>query len=154
MFNSSIRFPQLRRAAGLALVLSILISVCVVGYGIGFGASLANPAEHTPWEVAGFLIAGGALLLAWSIRLWCLIDLAGKTESTTYRTHDVLMDIKEAMDEQSRVLRDIAENTQLSDAARSIAHREREQNVLRQAINEDILREDWEAAYYLVEQLE
>jgi hypothetical protein len=83
-----------------------------------------------------------------------MLQISGKTESHNHRIHDVLLDIKLSMEQQTKLLKSIHENSQLSDAARSIAHRERETDVLRQAINDDILRGDWEAAEYLVEQLD
>ncbi|MCL2329910.1 MAG: hypothetical protein FWC56_01245, partial [Phycisphaerae bacterium] len=48
----------------------------------------------------------------------------------------------------------LAENSQISDAVRSITHRDSEREALRQAIREEMYRSDWEAAAYLITEME
>jgi hypothetical protein len=48
----------------------------------------------------------------------------------------------------------ISDNAQLSDAAKSIAHRQKERDALRDAIYEEILLQDWESAYTLIDEME
>ncbi|MCK6484974.1 MAG: hypothetical protein L6R00_12665 [Phycisphaerae bacterium] len=169
MIYQFLRFQSFRRVASLAWLLAVIAGIALVGFGTAMAVGWFLPSPHAvamgedpapPWLAAVHrfvgiaYVAGGAGFLAWAALMSCLLELAGKTESHGFRAYDALLDIKVATDEQSRHLRSIAENIQLSDAARSIAHRDREQDVLRSAINDDILRENWEAAYYLVDQLE
>lgn len=94
------------------------------------------------------------MLSAAIIFLWGMADIALKIEANSFRTYDVMRDIHNALEEIRPHLRTVAENAQLSDTARAIIHRHREQTALRLAINEEIIRGDWEAAYALVELLE
>ncbi|HEY3243685.1 MAG TPA: hypothetical protein VGM03_10065, partial [Phycisphaerae bacterium] len=45
-------------------------------------------------------------------------------------------------------------NTRISDAAKSVAHRDQELSALREALHEDIRRNDWEAATRMVDEME
>ncbi|MEE8169123.1 MAG: hypothetical protein V3T70_01115 [Phycisphaerae bacterium] len=135
----------------LSLVGSVLLFVIAGVAAFGGGPDLQDGFRGAAMIVP---LAAGLALMAWAVVMGCLLELTGKSESHAFRTYDALLDVKAAIAEQTRHLRLIADNTQLSDAALSIAHRDREQSVLHQAINESIVREDWEGAYYLVEQLD
>jgi hypothetical protein len=100
------------------------------------------------------LIGVGLILAAGLIFIWGLVDIALKIEATTFRTYDALRDIHTVLEEYRPHVRLMADNSQLSDAARAIIHRAKERSALRLAINEEIVRGDWEAAYALVELLE
>ena len=67
---------------------------------------------------------------------------------------NVLLDIQELLRGQQTKLTEIAENVQLSDATKSIARREKERKALHEAIQDETLRGNWDAAYYLVDELE
>lgn len=148
------RMPRIGRVVSLLRVIAGIFFVCglvafIGSFTGGFLKEASAIVMANAWSISAALLLP-ALLLS----LAALIELGNKHESNAYRSYDVLMDIHKSMEDQRRQLIEMGENIQLSDAARSIAHREREQAVLRQAINEDIIREDWEAAYYLVDQLE
>jgi len=121
------------------------------------GLSLAlGPVDQAAFHrLLGWIAVAAALIVAaLMILVSGLVSLLVKTEATTFRSHDVLRDMQAASERQSRDLQSIAENIQLSEAARSISHRNKERTVLRLAINEEIIKGDWEAAYALVDQLE
>jgi hypothetical protein len=88
------------------------------------------------------------------IVLWGVLDLLLKVEANTFRAYDILRDVQADLKSHNEHLKVIAESAQLSDVARAIAHRDKERSALRLAINEEIIRGDWEAAYALVELLE
>src|SRR5207249_5387721 len=48
----------------------------------------------------------------------------------------------------------VADNPIITDADKSIPHREHEREALRQAIREEMYSGDWEAAHYLIDQME
>jgi hypothetical protein len=98
---------------------------------------------------AGAVVIGGVFIL-----IWGLVDVLLKLEANTFRMYEVLRELETSGEGRREYLRSIAENAQLSDTARSITHREKERTALRLAINEEIIRGDWEAAYALVELLE
>lgn len=55
---------------------------------------------------------------------------------------------------QENALEQISENILISDAAKSVVYRDRDRSLLKKAIQEDIDKEDWEAAYQLLEQMQ
>jgi hypothetical protein len=82
-----------------------------------------------------------------------VIELVLKLEASTFRMYDVIRDLQANIAEQTKQLASISDSAQLSDMARSITHRVKERNALRLAINEELIKGDYEAAYALVEQL-
>jgi hypothetical protein len=104
--------------------------------------------------VMGMAVLGGGLVSTAAVLfIWGLVDLLLKVEANTFRMYDVLRDLQGHLAEHTRQLSAIAESTELSDMARSITHRVKERNALRLAINEEIIKGDYEAAFALVEQL-
>lgn len=159
------RFPNVRRSIRLARVLAcagvgsiLVVCVCLLAIGSEY---LAIPLVRDSLQMqiaggillTGLLLAGALVLAAVLIFAWGAVDVALKIEANSYRTHDVLRDIHAALEEAQPQLRSIADNSQLSDTARAITHRARERTALRLAINEEIIRGDWEAAYALVDVL-
>lgn len=57
------------------------------------------------------------------------------------------------VDELARSVRQVSEQAALSDDARRVIHRDSERQLLRQAIEEDIAHQDWDAAMVLVKEL-
>ena len=159
------RFPNVRRSIRVARVLAcagigsiLVVTICLLAIESEYlAAPLAR--ESLQMQVAvgilatGMLLAGALILAAALIFAWGAVDVALKIEANSYRMYDVLRDIHAALDEAKPQLRTIADNAQLSDTALAITHRARERTALRLAINEEIIRGDWEAAYALVEVL-
>lgn len=147
------RFDNVRRSVRVGVLLgggSALVLLCA-GLGLAFSAVDAEGQRRLIGiGVVGLSGVGIAILVA----AWGLVDLIIKTEANTFRSHDVLRDISAVAEQQRRDMQVIAENVQLSEAARSISHRAKERTVLRLAINEETIKGDWEAAYALVDQLE
>jgi tetratricopeptide (TPR) repeat protein len=77
-----------------------------------------------------------------------------KMESTIARQLDELKDLNEVLPKQLAALLDIAQNTRISDGAKSLARREEELDALRTAIREDIRRERWDAGLSLIDEME
>lgn len=155
------RIGRLLATAGLAAFAVMAVYLFVVD-----GASLVAQTESVIAQhlvgLVGFaqvllavaVIAGAMLLAAGLIFLWCIVSVVLKTEANTFRMYDALRDVLTVLDEQRTHLKMLAENSQLTDAGRDITHRSKERTALRLAINEEIIRGDWEAAYSLVERLE
>jgi len=147
------RFDHVRRSARLARLFAFAAVAALVIVGV----YVFLPWGETPFErfllglgiIAAALLGGALAVLAWG-----LVDLLLKIEAHGYRIYDALRDIDMRIERQETDLKAVAESAQLSDFARAISHRARERTALRLAINEEIVRGDWEAAYALVEQLE
>jgi len=147
------RFNDVRRIAWAGLMLAVAASagILLVGMTLVFGDA-DSLLDHR--LIGVIIIASAAVVIAACLAVWGIVRLFIKLEANSYRTHDVLRDMSARVEENGRALAVIADNVQLSEAARSISHRSKERTVLRLAINDEIVRGDWEAAYSLVEQLE
>ncbi len=147
------RFDHVRRSAGWGGVFALagVAGICVVG---GYLLAAEGDLRWQHLLIGIGVIAFGFVLAAGYMFLKGLIDLALKIEGTTFRIYDSLRELQATQRTNQKNLEVIAENSQLSDEARAIAHRDRDRAALRLAINEEIIRGDMEAAYALVEQLE
>ncbi|MFO0972364.1 MAG: hypothetical protein U1A27_02845 [Phycisphaerae bacterium] len=77
-----------------------------------------------------------------------------KMESSLFRINDTLMDLRDSAERQARSLEAVADQSRLSDLARSIASREQERDLIRRAANEALIGGDLESVYYYADQLE
>jgi hypothetical protein len=110
---------------------------------------------HENMRFAGTLMLTGGLLLGMiSVLLHIVNLLLLKAESNINRIHHDTLDLLDVVRRMEPHLKASVSNTQLSDAAKSIAHREHEREALRQAIREEMYSGDWEAAHYLIDQME
>ncbi|HPF41614.1 MAG TPA: hypothetical protein P5081_16600 [Phycisphaerae bacterium] len=155
MSESPQRLDNLRSLAKIARLLAI---IGVGGFAVIGVYLLAGDPDVFPWlgsHLPAFMILFGVLVAtALCVFLWLAITLLLKIEGNGFRSYDITRDMAEAIGRQTSELRLIAENSQISDLVRSVTHRSRERTAIRLAINEEIIRGDWEAAYALVELLE
>jgi len=62
--------------------------------------------------------------------------------------------LQEDLRRQEALLQQISENVLISDAAKGVVYRNRDRELMNDAIQEDIANKDWEAAYQLLEQMQ
>ncbi len=155
MSESPQRLEDVRGAVRWARVLALIgvAGLAVVG-GYLFAFAGEGDSQFRLKLLAIGIVAGAAILVALVIMFGHMVSLLLKIEGNSFRTYGVLRDVEDMLDKQKTDLATISANSQLSDAVRSVTHRTRERTALRLAINEEIIRSDWEAAYALVEQLE
>lgn len=149
------RLEDVRDAVRWARVLAL---IGVAGLAVVGGYLFAFPGDGDPefrLKLMGIGIVAGTTILAAVVMMFGhVMNLLLKIEGNSFRSYGVLRDVEDMLEKQRVDLATISENSQLSDAVRSVTHRTRERTALRLAINEEIIRGDWEAAYSLVEQLE
>ena len=143
MLSKPIRFARLR------LVVSVVAALAIVGGGVLVGLGLSRLSG--PQGV--WLIATGAAAMFLFVVAMSLVLLLIKVESNTARQYNALRDIHEALADHGNKLVEIAENVRISDAAKHITQREQERDALRRAIYDEVRREEWEAAFHLIEQM-
>lgn len=147
------RLDHIRRATLAAKWCAILavLFLAILFVGLAFGKTSAT----SPRFVYGLATIAAMLAIASGLSLlWSIVRVIIKLEATTHRMYDVMRDLNASIETHEDSLKTLADNVQLSDAAKAITHREKERTALRLAINEEIIRGDWEAAYALVELLE
>lgn len=141
---SPVRFSQLRWLYNITCV------TAMVGAGVVMLLGLAGKGSSPDL----WLILAGAFLLFVAIMMMTVLPLLIKMEATFARQLHDLRQLNDIMAKQKDVLEVIAGNTQLSDAAKSLAHREQEFEALHAAIRETIQQERWEAAGNLADEIE
>jgi len=128
----------------------VLVPLGAVVVGVG---AVAGQPESTGWQRAE-VIAVIVLAVVVVEALLASIGVVLKIESTIFRTHDLVMDMRDTATKQAKLTADIAEQSRLSDLARSILSREQERDLIRRAFNESLIGGDFEAAYYFADTLE
>ncbi|HWL92653.1 MAG TPA: hypothetical protein VNT79_03890 [Phycisphaerae bacterium] len=155
MSDVPLRFDHIRTASRVG---RLLVYLGVGGLIIVAGYRLTGEVGPWPWfgrHLLSFgILSGLCLVVALFVYLWYLVNLLLKVEGNSFRSYGVLRDLYAAVEKNESHLRIVADNVQMSDAVRAIMHRTRERTALRMAINEEIVRGDWEAAYALVDQLQ
>lgn len=155
MSDTPKRLENMRQMIHATLIVGIALGTATLVLGAWEARQFwmeGRPAQaaYVP-ALIGFL---GILVILASVLAWVTSLVLLKIERNLFRTHDVLLDIQELVRGQQSKLSEIAENVQLSDATKSIARREKERKALHEAIQDEILRGNWDAAYYLVDELE
>ena len=149
MHSQPLRNAHLRRMVTAACVLPILGGSVLVAVGIFRHSTAASGDLGGIW-----LIAAGAAGVFFGLVVDMLMLLVVKIESNTQRQHNELLDIYERLNRWDKTLDSIAESVGLSDASKSITHREQELAALRGAIRSDIRVHNWDMAAYLVGEME
>jgi hypothetical protein len=142
-----IRHQSVRRSSFIVMLVGLIIGLSAVAAGIYLLVEMSD-ARGT------FAVVGGLMLAIFPVLVHMLVLLVIKAESNINRVHHDLLDLLDVAGRFSPLVRSIAENSAYSDAARSIAHREHEREALRQAIRDEMYGGDWEAAFYLIDQME
>lgn len=138
------RFSQIRWLQNVIAVAAMIAAAVLMGLGIiGYGQSAGI------WMFA----AGGVILLA-SLWLMTISPLILKMESNLARQLDEVRELHAIVGRHSAMLEAIAENTRISDSAKSLARRDQELDALREAIRDDIRKEKWEAGLTLIDEME
>jgi len=133
------RFSQLRWVHNAICIAAVVGALVMILLGIS-----SNPV----------VAAAGVLLLFGSLIMMTLMPLLIKMEATSARQLSELRDLQEKVVEEVAFLGQIAESTRISDAAKSLAHRDQELDALRSVIREDIRRHKWDAALSLIDEME
>jgi len=134
---------------------SLLVTIAAVAAGVMLIISGVILSFNQETRLAGTLmLTGGLLLGAVCLLIHTANVLLLASEANINRIHHDTLDLLDVVRRLEPSVRSISSNTQISDAARSIAHREPEREALRQAIREEMYSGDWEAAHYLIDQME
>lgn len=140
------RFGWPRQLAMILLVTMLIGASVMVGFGMY--RSVVGDRDGL------WLIVSGAITMALGLFLFLQVLVSLKQEANTHRIHDVLLDLVETATWMRGPVLSIAEDVKISDAARSLAHREQECAALRSAIEDEIRKANWELASKLVTQME
>lgn len=148
MSDAPSRHDELRRLATGALVAALLGAAAACIYGLYEWWGAGNRALGVGFVAGG--VAGGLL----GVLLYCQILLVLKFVNYAYRAYDALLEASELLRRQEEHTRTIAENATLSDWAKRVVYREKDYEFLRDTIQGAIVRQDWESARHLIQDME
>lgn len=132
--------------AGLAVAILV---VATLGTGIHGILVIRGQALSAGW----LMIAGAAVLLALGVLAFVFQALARKQASTQYRAYSLMLDALDEIRRQTEHTHTIAENSSLSDWAKQIVYREKDCDYLRDQIRGAFVREDWQSAKHMINDL-
>lgn len=134
------------------------LAIAVGGVAVGGAFALTGLYQLTPWSsshgTGAPLLATGCILTALSLFAYCLLELMAQAEENVSRIHQISLDLLVIARRIDPQIKTITDNVRLSDAAKSLAHREFEREALRQAIHEEMYGGDAEAVQYLINEME
>ncbi len=148
MADILLRNRVLRQTATFATIAS-----CGVG-GLLLIAGIIAMFSSNPNIPGLSCIIGGTALIVFALILNALLAIVDKAEANINRINNSLIEIQETLRRIEPMAKLTADNSQISDAVRAITHRESEREALRQAIREEMYGGDWEAAAYLINEIE
>lgn len=156
MSDTSKRLDRVRGLAAVGRLLGIVGAggLLVLASIRVFKSESAMPSWVDRVDPVMVLVCAAILAASLLVFVWSILQTMLKIEADTFRQYDITRDMADLLKKQENEMRMLSENAQLSDVVRSVTHRGRERTALRLAINEEIIRGDWEAAYALVELLE
>ncbi len=128
-------------------------AVSVVGMVGGAALVVLGPIGRE-WDAGVWMVVAGGSILGAAATALVLTRLALKIESNTSRLYNQTHELCESLAGFGKALKQIADNTSISEAAKSIAHRSLERDAVRGAIYEEVRREDFEGAFHLIDDLE
>lgn len=147
MAAGSGRFIRLRWLQNIACTAAAVGALILILVGI---ISYADSGDAS----GIWLIAGGGFTMFLAVMLMSFAPLLLTLESTLSRLLNELKDINATITKQGASIEQVAENTRISESAKALAHRDQELDALRAAIRDDLRKEEWEAALYLVDEIE
>jgi hypothetical protein len=142
------RLPRGDALTNATFVLLFLLSLALLGWGIYLAARQNN------WNIlpAG-VIATILVLVTWPIAR-NMATTAGAHRMLAERIEDELRPLRQAVENTARTLRAVEQNTLISERAKRVAYREREREVVRRAIEEDLMAGDFAGARTLINEME
>lgn len=139
-----VRFSSSRWLHALVVIAGIVGGLALILLGV---IGVDSPAR-------AMMIVGGGFLLLVSVMLMTLVPLLMRMEATFARQLSELRELRQGLALQTGHLEAIAENTAISDAAKSLTRRQQELDMLTEAIRDDLRNQRWEAAIRLIQELE
>lgn len=123
----------------------MLATAIAVLYAIGAVGILLINFPHNILPAVGVLTFG--------IIVYAVLRVLLAIEANTNRSVEGLRHVAKNLEQQMAVLQTVSENILLSEDAKSIAFRQKDRDALRAAIDEETKNNNWEAAFYLADQL-
>ena len=142
--------PRRRRSLSLVYPAILVLSLALLAFGIWLTTRQAD------WRLKDWAVAAaGAVAVVATLITWPLFSSTRQLNETLAAMGEQRLNtMSDTLDQMSVLLNLISEQQLLSDRAKSVAYREKERDALRRAIQEEVSRQDWEAAMVLANEIE
>ncbi|HEY8665427.1 MAG TPA: hypothetical protein VIL86_02120 [Tepidisphaeraceae bacterium] len=137
-----------KRPSGYAIWIFIVPALLAAGL---FGVGIFLAARGHGWAV---FAAGSASIVFVLAALPMALVMKEARKASMARLQEILDPIADRVEQQAILLNLISEQQLLSDRAKAVAFRENDREAIRRAIQEEIGRNDWEAATALANSIE
>jgi len=157
------RFEWVTRVARLVfvgtlalLIISLMASVAMVVLTLtrpagDLEAGTIGGTESMLWVV---LVTAELLALMWSIVIYGMVRILSTSQGAAAGLSSRIDRVETLMDDASRGIKELAELAPLSDRAKRLLHRDREVEALREAIHDDLIRQNYKRAEDLANTVE
>jgi len=135
------------------LSLGVTLGGTLIGAILAVAGIYLMVSPHEGWSAFAPLTSGLTLLVI-SLLAFVALEIAFSTEDSVSRIHQASRDLADITKRIEPLVKAISQNSQISDAAKSIAYRELEREALRQAIHDEMYSGDQEAVEYLINEME
>lgn len=140
--------PLRNRSLSL-LAFFVMLGAVIVGSGLVLAGVIPSDLTGRP-----VFLVGGLILIAVTLMLYAVVILTVLAEANINRVHHNTLDLHDAARRLEPLVKLLADNSRLSDGARSITYRDKELEALRHALREEMYSGNWDAAMYLIEQMQ
>src|ERR1700722_1375071 len=137
------------KSASFLWLYAVLI-VAAVGLAL-IGKFWLGRSANVGWGMIGL---GGLLIVIALGTLPLVLNLESIRRNTLEHQDELISRLSERLEQICMALSEVTENQLISDRTKSIAFRDKDRDTLRRAVQEEISRQDWEAALRLVNDLE
>jgi hypothetical protein len=146
--NSPDSPAEKRDTASFTWIYLVAFVLALVTLGIGIYELSVDTKEWT-------MLAAGCVSLVVVFAAWPLaLTINGARTAARRDADEVSLGVTERLDQMSILMNLMSEQQLLSDRAKSVAFREKDRDALRRAIQEEMARQDWEAAFVLADEIE
>jgi tetratricopeptide (TPR) repeat protein len=149
------RFEWVARMArvvfvGTAALLAIAIGATVVMAVL----SLIGPPTTTNPILWVLLVVVELMVMMWAVVFYGTVRMMAANEFAASGASARIHRVETLLDDTTKSIRELADLAPLSDQAKSLLFRDRELEALREAIHEDMIKQDYQTAEKLVETIE
>jgi len=143
------------RAALIAVIITAVLVTAALAFSVAMMVRTilrdGQWIDVVPWALS---VVGELAIAGWALALYGTIRLIDSAEFTFARTAGRLARLETLAADQSSSLRELVGLASLSDQAKSLLFRDREIEVIREIVHEDLMRQEYETAEALIDNVE
>lgn len=149
------RFQWVARVARIVFIGTVaLLAIALIATVAMTVLTLLNPAQGANPVLWVLLVVLELVSLMWMFVLYGMIRLMVAHEYAAAGATARISRVETLLDDTTRSIKELAELAPLSDQAKTLLFRDRELDALREAIGEDLIRQDYPAAEALADTIE